>query len=435
MIINNESNDTIATAFETGFSSRNPATFVGRGFIGDNDNIDTDDNDVDILEFQLNGGDRINIDIDASQDGSPLDSILRVFNSSGNQLAVNDDSRGLDSAINFTANSTGTYYVGVSSFSNFDYNPFSPNSGEGSSTGRYRIDLSLADPFSTPDISGTSRRDELRGTNRRDIIVGLGGNDSIFAQGGNDRISGGFGNDFIDGGNGNDIISGDVGRDRIFGGNGNDVIDGGGDSDSIDGGNGNDMISGGGGRNFLLGGSGNDTIKGGGASDSLNGGNGSDDLNGSNGNDDLTGGGGHDTLEGGNGRDSLLGGSGNDILTGVGTDGLSVFGTGEVDTLTGQGGADTFVLGDADRVYYDDGDVTTSGRSDRAIITDFNARLDTIELHASADLYRLDFFPSGGVTSANIIYDPGVSAVGEVIATVQNVSDTLTLADSAFVFV
>ncbi len=52
----------------------------------------------------------------------PLNSYLRVFNSSGTEVAFNDD-EGLvagnyisDSKLNYTATSAGVYYVGVSFF-------------------------------------------------------------------------------------------------------------------------------------------------------------------------------------------------------------------------------------------------------------------------------------------------------------------------------
>ena len=108
----------------------------------------------------------------------------------------------------------------------------------------------------------------------------------------------------------------------------------------------------------------------------------------------------------------------------------------EQDTLTGGLGADIFVLGDANGVYYDDGDPLLTGESDFALITDFEAGIDTVQLHSSADLYLLDYFTdSSGVVSAAIIYDPGVSAREELIGILENVSIGLNLSDSSFSFV
>ena len=76
-----------------------------------------------------------------------------------------------------------------------------------------------------------------------------------------------------------------------------------------------------------------------------------DCIDGLTGNDTLNGLAGNDKLVGDNGSDFLNGGIGNDELIGVG----SSLGIGEVDTLTGGIGRDTFVLGDEKGIDYDDG--------------------------------------------------------------------------------
>jgi hypothetical protein len=47
----------------------------------------------------------------------------------------------LDSLIEFSPNSSGTYYLGVSSYSNFNYNPLVEGSGMGLSTGGYDLEI------------------------------------------------------------------------------------------------------------------------------------------------------------------------------------------------------------------------------------------------------------------------------------------------------
>ena len=287
--------------------------------------------------------------------------------------------------------------------------------------------------FSTaplPPLIGTAGDDVLTGTNRRDIISGLGGSDIIQGLAGNDEIAGGNDGDLIDAGNGNDTVTGEGGLDDILGGNGDDVLDGGSDADRILGGSGNDNIGGS---------IGNDTIDGGEDNDSLYGGGDSDLLFGGSGEDSLSGGAAADNLAGGFGSDSLDGGDDNDRLTGV--DPFSPasevgFGAGEVDTLTGGAGSDIFVLGDENRLFYDDGDPLTIGQSDLALIADFDSSQDSIQLNGSEEFYNLDFFTSGaGTINADLIFDNGVSARGEVIATLQNVSPELSVADPAFTFV
>ena len=158
-----EPNDTIPEAIDTGLSSENPGTFADSGFIGDNPSVDPT-NEVDLLEFQLDTGDRVTLDIDASVFGSPLDSILRLFDSEGNEVAVNDDSDGLDSFIEFTAPASDTYYAGVSSYANFNYDPTVEGSGfDGFSTGEYDIEILLGDdPFT---LSNGSLLAAIRGNN------------------------------------------------------------------------------------------------------------------------------------------------------------------------------------------------------------------------------------------------------------------------------
>ena len=105
---------------------------------------------VDIIEFQLDAGERVILDIDADELGSTLDPILRLFNSAGTQLAVSDDDPApgefftLDSYIDFSASVADTYYVGVSGYSNFSYDPFIDGSGAfNSSSGSYELAIQV----------------------------------------------------------------------------------------------------------------------------------------------------------------------------------------------------------------------------------------------------------------------------------------------------
>ena len=138
-----EPGDTIFEAFDSGLSSNSPGTFFDSGFIGDNPNVAITD-DVDFVSFQLDEGDLVTIDIDAQIFGSTLDSGLRLFDSDGIEVASNDDSDGLDSFLDFIAPTSDTYFVGVSSFGNFAYDPFTEGSGFGGvSTGDYNISITI----------------------------------------------------------------------------------------------------------------------------------------------------------------------------------------------------------------------------------------------------------------------------------------------------
>jgi beta propeller repeat protein len=320
--------------------------------------------------------------------------------------------------------------------------------GKTVSGGRLNAFNALSEAGPPNEIIGTEGNDDITGTNRRDRISGLGGNDVIQALAGKDQILGGNGNDLIAAGHGNDTVEGGAGNDQISGNDDDDLLKGEAGRDNILGGDGNDTLNGGidkdrllgqAGEDNLVGEKGNDTLDGGEGNDALNGGADQDSIFGSRGNDSLVGETGADSLTGGLGNDSLDGGAGNDRLVGVdpvvaGSGGG--FGAGEVDVLTGLSGSDTFVMGDKNRVYYSDGDSITTGESDYALITDFNASQDFIQLHGAIEQYSLDFYTvNGGRVDAALIFDPGNSARGELIGILQNVSSDLSLTNSAFAFV
>ncbi|MEZ6137701.1 MAG: pre-peptidase C-terminal domain-containing protein [Pirellulaceae bacterium] len=134
-----EPNDEFSEATQTCFFVGEGCTFDGySGAIGDNPAFTGQPwLDVDIYSAGLFSGQSVVIDVDAQVNGSPLDSYVRVFDSFGNELASNDDENGgesgVDSFLFFTAPSSGTYYIGVSSLDNNDYDPTS--AGSGSATG------------------------------------------------------------------------------------------------------------------------------------------------------------------------------------------------------------------------------------------------------------------------------------------------------------
>lgn len=115
-------------------------------------------NYVDIFKFQLEAGERVTIDLDGNEFGSFLNSVLRLFDANGNELAISDDNPApgevfsLDSYLDFTASSSQTYYVGVSSSPNSAYDPFSESTG-GDSSGSYTIDITVGSGGSTNQVT------------------------------------------------------------------------------------------------------------------------------------------------------------------------------------------------------------------------------------------------------------------------------------------
>ena len=138
-----EPNDTFATSILPRIVPGS-GLFDQSGAIGDNPNLNVAGLDVDLVEVSLSAGDRIFVDIDASINGSSLDPILTLFDAAGTVVAQNDDSAGtLDSQIDVTVDASGVYFVGVSGFSNFDYDPSQEGSGSPGSTGPYDLQIAI----------------------------------------------------------------------------------------------------------------------------------------------------------------------------------------------------------------------------------------------------------------------------------------------------
>jgi len=201
---------------------------------------------------------------------------------------------------------------------------------------------------------------------------------------------------------------------RSFAGtNGDDILRGGSANQRIEGRNGNDRISAGGGNDRVLGGNGNDRIAG------------------QSGRDTLLGGRGNDNLNGGLGDDRLLGSSGRDVLIGVNAS--SGAGRGERDVLIGGSQADTFVLGNRQSVFYDDGRANSLGTADYAMIQDFKvAEGDRIQLKGEAGDYRLGSGSSNRGSVQGIFLEE--SGQYELIGVVRS-DRTLSLDSAAFRFV
>ena len=129
--------------------------------------------------------------------------------------------------------------------------------------------------------------------------------------------------------------------------------------------------------------------------------------------DILNGNGGNDELIGGAGLDRLHGGTGSDVLNG--TDEINA-GAGERDYLSGGAGADTFILGDANKVYYID-----SGNLDFVRIQDFELGVDKVQLPGHPSDYHMD---GNKLCLAN----------GELIAVFDHL-DTIDLYSDDFIFI
>ncbi|MBD2492423.1 Calx-beta domain-containing protein, partial [Aulosira sp. FACHB-615] len=130
---------------------------------------------------------------------------------------------------------------------------------------------------------------------------------------------------------------------------------------------------------------------------------------------------GNDTIIGGAGNDSINSSAGNDIIIGVNpyaaTPGLN-----EIDTVTGGTGSDRFILGNAANIFYDDGNTTTAGTNDYALIKDFNPNEDFIQLKGSKSNYLLAASPINGISGTAIYLNKPSAEPDELIAIIEGVT-------------
>jgi len=289
--------------------------------------------------------------------------------------------------------------------------------------------------------------DQISAANQtKDVVIDLitGGFSSIGANGdanaqNNVAIALGVTIENAVGGSGNDNISGNAVANNIQGGLGNDNLSGKIGNDFLSGGGGNDALNGGDDNDILNGDSGNDTLKGGKGEDTLNGGLDNDILNGDDDNDILNGGNGKDTLNGGNGNDRLMGGEDNDILTGGDGDDTLIGvnsseaspGAQEIDILTGGAGVNTFVLGDANNIYYNESGLQVPNPNPfvngYGLIKDFTSGQDTIQLKGGVNYKLEDVSLNGGVSGRGIFVDnPGLSP-DQLIGVIQGIQPVTNL--------
>jgi len=155
-----EPNDTLANAVQTHQGvSHSSDVFTSTGQIGDSIFVSPNE-DVDFFQVELDFGDRVLVDIDTN---GAIDTVLRVFNSSGQVVttfdsngdpqtvndtgAAIDETLGIDPFIDFTALEKDTYFIGVSASQNETYDALSLGQRlPGSGTGQYDISIEVRAP-------------------------------------------------------------------------------------------------------------------------------------------------------------------------------------------------------------------------------------------------------------------------------------------------
>jgi Ca2+-binding RTX toxin-like protein len=368
---------------------------------------------------------------------------------------------------------------------------FDGRSGSGSPL-TYFDSLGGFDSFS---FSGIERFD-ITGTAANDAILTGAGDDTLAGGAGNDFLNAGAGLFAIDGGLGEDTLGADFsalatgvtlsgaagtlangssysGIEALYaiGSSGNDRLESGSltGSDSIIGGAGDDTINGGRGKDIMFdGGTGNDLLVVDYSSNTFTGtanfrggmifdgrsGSGSPltyfdslggfdqfsfsgierfDITGIAANDAILTGAGDDTLAGGAGNDFLNAGAGDDTITGIAPNSATP-GVNEIDTLLGGAGSDLFIIGNAVKDFYDDGNTATAGTVDYALITEFNPSEDKIQLNGPKSNYLLAVSPISGISGTAIFLDKLNAEPDELIAIIEGVTG-LDINSNAFVSV
>ncbi|MEC7409345.1 MAG: hypothetical protein VYB72_11070, partial [Planctomycetota bacterium] len=143
-----EPNDLFADAVDTRISGSHRDTYTVTALIGDNGGGQTATTDVDFYRVYLEVGDRLLADINTSGPNSP-DTTLQIFDENGSVRSFADNTNG-DPAIDFVAEYSGIYFVGVSSQGNESYSGRTlANRQEGTGgTGEYQLTLQSLAPRS-----------------------------------------------------------------------------------------------------------------------------------------------------------------------------------------------------------------------------------------------------------------------------------------------
>jgi Ca2+-binding RTX toxin-like protein len=129
-----------------------------------------------------------------------------------------------------------------------------------------------------------------------------------------------------------------------------------------------------------------------------------------------------DTINGNSLSNNIQGGAGNDRISGVNA-ATTTPGKSEIDALSGNAGVDTFVLGDAGKIYYNDGDAANAGTTDYALITDLNAAEDKVKLEGPVTNYRLGTSPIATITGQALFLDRPGTEPDELIAIFQGATN------------
>jgi hypothetical protein len=153
--------DTIATALNTQLGPNAgiytmPSTRIGDGLYVSRD--------VDMYQFRVQAGQVLTATTSLPSGGTPVDTVLTLFDASGNMLAqVGSMTGNSDSQLQYTFPSHGTYYLGVSGGPNYYYDPNTAGSGSIGGHGDYSMTLNLAKLVNAPTGGGGQHVQQVNG--------------------------------------------------------------------------------------------------------------------------------------------------------------------------------------------------------------------------------------------------------------------------------
>ena len=157
-VIQNEPNDSFGTATSTGLAAGSSGGIYSIGNNGDGPFGQINGNgtgDFDFFSVEARAGQVIVFDVNASIDGSDVDTLIGIYSSEGVLLAVNDDDDiSFDSYLRYTTVSDGTYYLVVGNWipgtttaaESLPNDPFTGGSGKGppgGGVGQYEVVITL----------------------------------------------------------------------------------------------------------------------------------------------------------------------------------------------------------------------------------------------------------------------------------------------------
>lgn len=154
--VSGDADNTIAKSVNLG-ATDGSLNLGADGAIGTDGSIISGNGDVDLYRFTLSTRGTVSISLANTAGGIAFDPVLRLFNSAGTQIAINDNAGGGNLYSLISTESTilepGTYYVGVSSSGNAAY---APSTGAGSVDGATAGDYRLVVAMSNPDPNGVA---------------------------------------------------------------------------------------------------------------------------------------------------------------------------------------------------------------------------------------------------------------------------------------